>query len=104
MPLRTLSHVYLHSIFPVPVIAPDQLKQSRNSTEPRGSEQQAPTVLSARKGNTIMVDTRDKGPLEKESALIAEIERLLPDFARSCRDRARRGDYPSGFVRGGLPG
>jgi len=33
-----------------------------------------------------MADTRDKGLLEKETALIAEIERLLPDFARSCRD------------------
>ena len=30
----------------------------------------------------------DKGLLEKETALIAEIERLLPDFARSCRDSA----------------
>ena len=26
--------------------------------------------------------------MEKETALIAEIERLLPDFARSCRDSA----------------
>jgi hypothetical protein len=33
-----------------------------------------------------MADTRDQGLLEKETALIAEIERLLPDFARSCRD------------------
>ena len=33
-----------------------------------------------------MADTRDKGLVEKETALIAEIERLLPDFARSCRD------------------
>src|SRR2546427_3521818 len=38
--------------------------------------------------NNIMADTRDKGLLEKETALIAEIERLLPDFARSCRDSA----------------
>ena len=32
-----------------------------------------------------MADTRDKDLVEKETALIAEIERLLPDFARSCR-------------------
>jgi len=30
----------------------------------------------------------DKELVEKERALIAEIERLLPDFARSCRDSA----------------
>ena len=35
-----------------------------------------------------MADTRDKGLVEKETALISEIERLLPDFARSCRDSA----------------
>jgi hypothetical protein len=35
-----------------------------------------------------MADTRDKEPLEKEAALTAEIERLLPDFARSCPDSA----------------
>ena len=35
-----------------------------------------------------MADTRDKELLEKETALSAEIERLLPDFARSCRDSA----------------
>ena len=29
-----------------------------------------------------MADTRDKELLEKETALTAEIERLLPDFAR----------------------
>jgi hypothetical protein len=33
-----------------------------------------------------MADTRDKALVEKEMALMAEIERLLPDFARSCRD------------------
>lgn len=32
-----------------------------------------------------MTDTRDKGLVEKEKALMAEIENLLPDFARSCR-------------------
>ena len=32
-----------------------------------------------------MGDTRNKGLVEKEAALTAEIERLLPDFARSCR-------------------
>ena len=31
-----------------------------------------------------MADIRDE-VVERESALIAEIERLLPDFARSCR-------------------
>jgi hypothetical protein len=35
-----------------------------------------------------MADTRDKELVEKEKALTAEIERLLPDFARSCRERA----------------
>ena len=30
----------------------------------------------------------DKELVKKESALTAEIERLLPDFARSCRDSA----------------
>ena len=35
-----------------------------------------------------MADIQDKGLLEKETALTAEIERLLPDFARSCRDSA----------------
>ena len=35
-----------------------------------------------------MADTRDKGLLEKETALTTEIERLLPDFARSCRETA----------------
>jgi hypothetical protein len=32
-----------------------------------------------------VADTRDKELLERETALIAEIERMLPDFARSCR-------------------
>jgi hypothetical protein len=32
-----------------------------------------------------MADVRSKELVEKETALIAEIERLLPDFARSCR-------------------
>jgi len=32
-----------------------------------------------------MADTRDEGLVEKEKALVAEIETLLPDFARSCR-------------------
>jgi hypothetical protein len=35
-----------------------------------------------------MADTRDKGLLEKEATLTAEIERLLPDFAQSCREGA----------------
>jgi hypothetical protein len=32
-----------------------------------------------------MADTRDEGLIEKERALTAGIESLLPDFARSCR-------------------
>jgi hypothetical protein len=39
-----------------------------------------------KRGIASMADTQDKGLLEKETALVAEIERLLPDFARSCRD------------------
>jgi len=35
-----------------------------------------------------MADTRDKELVEKETTLTAEIERLLPDFARYCRDSA----------------
>ena len=35
-----------------------------------------------------MADTRDEGLVEKETALKLEIETLLPDFARSCRDSA----------------
>jgi hypothetical protein len=33
-----------------------------------------------------MANTRDEGLAEKEKALTAEIEKMLPDFARSCRD------------------
>jgi hypothetical protein len=33
-----------------------------------------------------MADTREKELLEKEAALKAEIERLLPDFAKTVRD------------------
>ncbi len=33
-----------------------------------------------------MADAHNKELLEKETALIAEIERLLPDFARTCRE------------------
>ena len=32
-----------------------------------------------------MVDTRDDALVEKEKTLKAEIETLLPDFARACR-------------------
>jgi hypothetical protein len=32
-----------------------------------------------------MTDTRDEALRAKETALTAEIENLLPDFARSCR-------------------
>jgi hypothetical protein len=35
-----------------------------------------------------MADLQSKELVEKETALTAEIERLLPDFARSCRDSA----------------
>jgi hypothetical protein len=35
-----------------------------------------------------MADTRDEALVEKEKALTAEIENLLPDFARSCRGSA----------------
>ncbi len=35
-----------------------------------------------------MAYIRDKALAEKEAALTAEIERLLPDFARSCRESA----------------
>lgn len=34
------------------------------------------------------MDPREKELVEKETALIAEIERALPDFARSCRNSA----------------
>lgn len=34
------------------------------------------------------MDPLEKELMEKESALRAEIESLLPDFARSCRDSA----------------
>jgi hypothetical protein len=32
-----------------------------------------------------MAYSRDKALAEKEAALISEIDRLLPDFARTCR-------------------
>jgi len=35
-----------------------------------------------------MADTRSKDLVGKETALTLEIESLLPDFARSCRDSA----------------
>jgi hypothetical protein len=35
-----------------------------------------------------MAELQSKEPVEKEAALTAEIERLLPDFARSCPDSA----------------
>jgi hypothetical protein len=35
-----------------------------------------------------MADTRDHALAEKEAALKAEIERLLPDFATTVRDNA----------------
>jgi hypothetical protein len=35
-----------------------------------------------------MSDTRDERLMQKERALKADIERLLPDFARSCRESA----------------
>jgi hypothetical protein len=38
------------------------------------------------KGITSMANLRDEDLLEKERVLTAEIESLLPDFARSCRE------------------
>jgi hypothetical protein len=35
-----------------------------------------------------MASTRDEALVKKEAALTLEIERLLPDFARSCREGA----------------
>jgi hypothetical protein len=35
-----------------------------------------------------MADIRDKELAEKETALIAEIESLLPEFAHTCRESA----------------
>jgi hypothetical protein len=35
-----------------------------------------------------MADLRSKELVEKETALVAEIERLLPEFARTCRESA----------------
>jgi hypothetical protein len=35
-----------------------------------------------------MADTRDQELVEKERALVAEIESLLPEFARTCRESA----------------
>ena len=39
----------------------------------------------SRKGIAFMAEMRDKELEGKKTALIAEIERLLPDFANSCR-------------------
>ena len=36
-------------------------------------------------GEQLKSDTRDEALVEKETALMVEIESLLPDFARSCR-------------------
>jgi hypothetical protein len=47
--------------------------------------QQDAIFSNQKKGITSMADTQDKELAERETALIAEIERLLPDFARSCR-------------------
>ena len=35
-----------------------------------------------------MLKISDKEPKEKEAALTAKIDRLLPDFVKSCRERA----------------
>lgn len=35
-----------------------------------------------------MADTRDAVVFERETALIAEIEKLLPEFAQKCRESA----------------
>jgi hypothetical protein len=48
--------------------------------------QQDAIFSNQKKGVTSMADTRDEGLADKETALIAEIERVLPDSAPSCRD------------------
>ena len=35
-----------------------------------------------------MQNMPDEEPMEKEAALAAEVERLLPDFVNSCRGKA----------------
>ena len=40
------------------------------------------------KGNDIMQNMPEKELMEKETALVAEVERVLPDFVNSCRDKA----------------
>ena len=39
-------------------------------------------------GNDIMQNMPEEKLMEKEAALAAEVERLLPDFVNSCRDKA----------------
>jgi hypothetical protein len=41
-----------------------------------------------RKGNDIMQNMSEEELMKKEAALVAEVERLLPDFVNSCRDKA----------------
>jgi hypothetical protein len=40
------------------------------------------------KGKRIMQNLPEEELMEKEAALVAEVERLLPGFANSCRDKA----------------
>jgi hypothetical protein len=39
-------------------------------------------------GNDIMQNMPEEELMEKEAALAAEVERVLPDFVNSCRDNA----------------
>jgi hypothetical protein len=39
-------------------------------------------------GNDIMQNNPEEELMEKEAALAAEVERLLPGFVDSCRDKA----------------
>ena len=39
-------------------------------------------------GNDIMQKMPEQELMEKEAALAAEVERVLPDFVNSCRDKA----------------
>lgn len=40
------------------------------------------------RGNDIMQNMPEPELMEKEAALVAEVERLLPDFVNSCRGKA----------------
>ena len=50
--------------------------------------QTSSTVLSQIERLGVIADTRDEAVFAREKALIAEIEKVLPDFARTCRESA----------------